>query len=318
MGHSYTYLRLSITDQCNFNCFYCQPALRRNFLKDLDYLSFDEVFALVSRLVSCGIRHVRLTGGEPLQRSHLVSFAKRLSAIQGLEFLSLTTNGYGLSKVVCRLKESGVTKINISLDTLKRDRFKRLTGIDGFFKVKDAVVRAARLGFRHVKLNCIVMKGFNDDEILDFVEFGSKYDLDVRFIEFFPTHGRCDSLKQIFFPSSAVKKIISTAYGRLESLGSDPFCGPAQYFKTAHQAGRIGFISSVTDFFCGTCNRLRLTADGRLYPCLHSDHCVDLREPLRASDGAALTKLIESTIVDKRIFNKSQCSRAFEMSDIGG
>ncbi|MFH0940975.1 MAG: GTP 3',8-cyclase MoaA [Candidatus Omnitrophota bacterium] len=318
MDHSYTYLRLSITDQCNFNCFYCQPALRRHFLKDTDYLSFDEAFALASRLVACGIRHVRLTGGEPLQRPQVASFAKRLSAIPGLEFLSLTTNGYGLSRALGGLKEGGVSKINISLDTLKRDRFKRLTGKDVFFKVKEAVVKAAHSGFRHVKLNCIVMKGFNDDEILDFVEFGSKYSLDVRFIEFFPTHGRCDSLKQIFFPSSAVKKIISDAYGRLESLGSDPFCGPAQYFKTRHESGRIGFISSVTDFFCGACNRLRLTADGKLYPCLHSDHCADLKEPLRASDGATLARLIEGAIADKKIFNKAQCSRAFEMSSIGG
>ena len=253
-----------------------------------------------------------------MQRPGVVSFAKRLSAIQGLEFLSLTTNGFGLSKELNGLKESAVSSVNISLDTLKRDRFKSLTGIDGFFKVKEAVVKAARLGFRHVKLNCIVMKGFNDDEILDFVGFGSDYGLDVRFIEFFPTNVRCDSSKQIFFPSSAVKKIISATYGRLESLGSDPFCGPAQYFKAGNQSGRIGFISSVTDFFCGACNRLRLTADGKLYPCLHSGHCADLKEPLRASDGETLARLIEDTIVDKRIFNKAQCSRAFEMSSIGG
>jgi len=286
-------------------------------LKNTDYLCFDEAFVLVSRLVARGIRHVRLTGGEPLQRPQIVPFARRLSAIPGLEFLSLTTNGYGLSKALAGLKESGVTKINISLDTLKRDRFRRLTGKDGFFKVKEAVVKAARLGFMHVKLNCIVMKGFNDDEILDFVEFGSKYGLDVRFIEFFPTHSRCDSLKQIFFSSSAVEKIISSAYGRLEPLGSDPFCGPAQYFKIRRESGRIGFISSVTDFFCGTCNRLRLTADGKLYPCLHSEHCADLKVPLRASDDAQFARLIEDTIVDKRIFNKAQCSRDFEMSSIG-
>jgi cyclic pyranopterin phosphate synthase len=318
MNFPYTYLRLSVTDQCNFDCFYCRPAIRRNFLKEDEFLSFDEMFFLVSRFVACGIRHVRLTGGEPLQRPQVASFAKRLSAIPGLEFLSLTTNGYGLSKALNGLKESGVTKINISLDTLKRDRFKRLTGIDGFLKVKEAVVKASVSGFRRIKLNCIVMKGFNEDEILDFVEFGSKYGLDVRFIEFFPTHGRCDSLKQIFFPSSAVKKIISDTHGRLESLGSDPFCGPAQYFKTRYQSGRIGFISSVTDFFCGICNRLRLTADGKLYPCLHSDHCADLKEPLRASDGETLARLIEGTLADKRIFNKAQCERVFEMSSIGG
>ncbi len=318
MNTSYTYLRLSITDQCNFNCFYCLPAQRLHLLKDKDHLSFDEVFTLVSSLVDSGIRHVRLTGGEPLQRPQVVSFAKRLSAIPGLELLSLTTNGFGLSKALSGLKESGVSSINISLDTLKRARFKRLTGVDGFLKVKEALVKAAGSGFRHVKLNCIVMKGFNDDEILDFVQLGSKYCLDVRFIEFFPTHGRCDSLKQIFFPSSTVKKMISDAYGRLEPLGSDPFCGPAQYFKLGRKPGRIGFISSVTDFFCGTCNRLRLTSDGKLYPCLHSDHCADLKVPLRATDNVRLADLIENTIADKKMFNKTQCKRAFEMSSIGG
>jgi cyclic pyranopterin phosphate synthase len=307
-----------VTDRCNFNCFYCQPALRDRFLKDNEVLSFSQMLFLVKNLFVCGIKHVRLTGGEPLLRPQLVPFIKELSQLPAPKILSLTTNGFGLGRMAEDLKVSGIRKINVSLDTLRKDRFARLTGCDCFLKVRDAILKASGLGFEQIKLNCLVIKGFNDDEILDFVAFGLKNKIDIRFIEFFQTNGRCDSGRTAFFASSQVKKNIEAVYGPLEPLGADPYAGPAQYFRIKGEAGRIGFISSVSDFFCGACNRLRLTADGRLYPCLHSDHHADLSGPLRQGDEAALSYLIGQVVSNKKMFNKAFCSRAFEMSAIGG
>lgn len=318
MSFPYTYLRLSVTDRCNFNCFYCQPALRRRFLEHKEVLDFKEILALVGFFTDRGIRHVRLTGGEPLLRPHLVSFVKELAQLPSLEILSLTTNGFKLREALAGLKENGIRKINISLDTLKKDRFRRLTGCDGFLKVRESVVEAARMGFGQVKLNVIVMRDFNDDEILNFVDFGLKNRIDVRFIEFFPTHGRCDISREIFFASADVKRKIEASWDALEALGPDVFSGPAQYFKIRGASSRIGFISSVSDFFCGECNRLRLTSDGKLYPCLHAGHRADLKKALRSGAWGALERLIDDVVANKKIFNKAVCRRAFEMSGIGG
>lgn len=318
MSFPYTYLRLSVTDRCDFNCFYCQPAARDVFLKDEDVLDFRGLYVLTKCLVDSGIKHVRLTGGEPLLRPGLALFIKELSQIRDLEILSLTTNGLRLGEAVRDLEESGVNKINISLDTLKRARFFRFTGNDCFPQVLDSIFKAQAAGYAQIKLNCIVMKGFNDDEILDFVEFGLNNKIDVRFIEFFSTHGRCDSAQRAFFTSSQVREIIEGVYGAMQFSGADPFAGPAQYFRINGAASRIGFISSVSEFFCGACNRLRLTADGKLYPCLHSDHCADLRQPLLQGGREPIAGLIERVTSEKKFFNRAFCSRDFEMSAVGG
>ncbi|HAJ56464.1 MAG TPA: GTP 3',8-cyclase MoaA [Candidatus Omnitrophica bacterium] len=318
MNTPYTYLRLSVTDRCNLNCFYCRPAARDNFLKGDELLDLREISILAKRLVGSGIRHVRLTGGEPLLRPQLADLAKELSHLPGLKMLSLTTNGLRLGEAAEALKKSGINKINISLDTLRSDRFTRLTGNDRFSEVLDSVFKALAMGFAQIKLNCLVMKGFNDDELLDFAAFGLENKIDVRFIEFFPTGGRCDSAQQAFFATSETRKNIEDVYGAMEFLGADRFSGPAQYFRIKDAASRIGFISSVSDFFCGSCNRLRLTADGKLYPCLHSAHHADLRQPLRQGDEEALSGLIERITVNKKLFNKAFCSRSFEMSAVGG
>jgi cyclic pyranopterin phosphate synthase len=292
--------------------------LRRHFLKDTEVLDFKEILALVGLLADRGIRHVRLTGGEPLLRPRLVSFVKELAQVPSLEILSLTTNGFLLPELLAGLKRGGLQRINISLDTLQEDRFRRLTGRDGLRKAREAIVAAARMGFDRVKINVIVMRGFNDDEIQDFVDFGIKHRVDVRFIEIFPTHGRCDRTRDIFFASADVKRKIEASWGALEPLGTDMFCGPAQYFKIKGASSRIGFISSVSDFFCGTCNRLRLTSDGKLYPCLHSDHHADLKDALRSVERGTLGRLIDDVIDHKEAFNRAVCSRAFEMSGMGG
>ena len=314
----FPYLRLSVSDRCNFNCFYCQPALRQNFLAEGDMLDLGELFLLVKELSHYGIRHVRLTGGEPLLRENITDFIKTLSALSQLECLSLTTNGYHLSPFLRDLKTAGIVKINISLDTLKRERFMKLTGIDAFAKVQDAIFNAKKFGIEHVKLNILLMKGFNDDEIFDFVDFGLFHRVDVRFIEYFPTNPKVDIFQESFIPSKDVFKAIEDRYGRLEFLGPDPLSGPAQYFRIKEEEARIGFISSVTEFFCDDCNRLRLTSDGKLYLCLHADYYADLKQPLREGDTKGLSRLILDSLSRKKLYNKTTCARSFEMSSIGG
>jgi len=328
---SYNYLRLSLTDRCNFNCFYCQPALRQDFLSKKELLSTEELLLLAHALVRSGVRHIRLTGGEPFLREDVGYLVEELSRIQELECLSLTTNGFYLACFLPVFKGHQVDKINISLDTLKRKRFSQLTGMDALHRVLDGILRVkgqgtGRAGFKTqqtpvsggVKLNVVLIRGFNDDEILDFVGFAHTHGVDVRFIEYFPTKMRNDVFRQRFVPTSTVKAVIEEKFGCLESLGRDFLSGPAQYYRVRGQCARLGFISSVTDFFCGACNRLRLTADGKLYLCLYADHCTDLKKLLRPRHEGGLLRAIEDSLSKKSQYNKLTCARSFEMSAMGG
>jgi cyclic pyranopterin phosphate synthase len=318
LATSFPYLRLSLTDRCNFDCFYCRPSSRASFLSDRELLDLSEMFLLVKELTSFGIKHVRLTGGEPLLRRGLRSFLEDLSCVPEIECLSMTTNGFYLASFLKDFKKGGIKKINISLDTLKRERFMRLTGVDALARVCDGALMAKKEGIRDVKLNVILVKGFNDDEIEDLVQFACQHQLDVRFIEYFPTRSRAGAFGRSFLPSAFVKKVIEKRYGALGFLGRDPLAGPADYFKIKGEASRIGFISSVTDFFCRDCNRLRLTADGKLYACLHSDFYADLKSPLREKDRQGVSEAIALVVSNKRFYDKLQSSRPFEMSSIGG
>lgn len=316
--YPYTYLRLSVIDQCNFNCFYCRPSLRKIFLKEDERLNFFEVLSVVRCLAGYGIKHIRFTGGEPLLRARLLDLIHEVAGVSDFECMSLTTNGLLLSSFCRELKVKGIKKINISLDTLKNERFRRLTGVDALEKVRGALLEAKKSGFEVVKLNCILIKDFNDDEILDFVEFGQTHGIEVRFIEYFQTQARCDASSFLCLSTDEAKKIIQDRYGALELLGSDRHAGPARYYRLKGEATRVGFISSVTEFFCGACNRLRLTSDGKLYPCLHSAYHVDLKKPLRENDEAGVQALIEEVFFNKKLYNKFYCPECMEMSRIGG
>ncbi|MFH0877423.1 MAG: GTP 3',8-cyclase MoaA [Candidatus Omnitrophota bacterium] len=321
MTPAYSYLRLSVTDACNLDCFYCRPSLRPRVLKNKERLTREELLFLADALCLRGIKHIRLTGGEPLLWKDLFWLAEELSA-KKIPLLSLTTNGLSLSDFAKRLGASGVGRINISLDTLKRGRFKKLTGTDGLSRVLEGISAARAAGVFELKLNVLLFKGVNDDEILDFVAFGLTHSVDVRFIEYFATKSPCDRTPSGFVATSAVKETIEQQYGSLDFMGSDPQGGPAQYYRikeTADEgAGRIGFISSVTDFFCRACNRLRLTCDGKLFVCLHSDYHLDLESALRTRDDQRLAKLLDEAFANKKFYNKAMCARAFEMSSVGG
>jgi cyclic pyranopterin phosphate synthase len=318
MTHSCSYLRISLTDRCSFDCFYCGAQKKDVFLSGREYLDADELECLARLFVGLGIRHVRLTGGEPLLRAGVHDIIRRLAAIKGLELVSMTTNGFALADALAARPFEGLRRLNVSLDTLQRDRFRSLTGADGLDRVLAGIRAAQESGLRDVRVNVLLIRGFNDDEITSFVRFGRDFDLTVRFIEYFPTQKRSQVFKSLYIGSGEVAGVLEKTFGPLTPQGCDPLSGPAQYFRLSSGGPRIGFISSVTHFFCPQCNRLRLTADGRLFPCLHADHSVDLKALLRAGRPDDAAALIVRTAEGKDRYNKMACSRFFEMSSIGG
>jgi len=313
-----TYLRISLTDRCDFDCFYCLPSGRPQFLSEKAVLTREEVLFLSEVFCRHGIRHIRLTGGEPLLRKDLGPLLDGLKGLGTLERLSMTTNGWKLGACVGDLSRRGLSHVNVSLDTLRPRRFAKMTGRDVFSRVEKGILEAARCCPGRVKINVLLIRGFNDDEIVDFVSWGLRHGLTVRFIEYFPTSRRSRIFHDHFIPTAAVRRTIDEHFGPLEDVGQDPLAGPARYVGLRREAGRVGFISSVTGSLCGTCNRLRLSADGKLYPCLHSDYHLDLAGPLRAGRTNALDGLIAEAARRKKDLNKFVCSRDFDMSSVGG
>jgi len=313
-----TYLRISLTDRCDFDCFYCMPSGRSRFLPPDALLTRQEILFLSETFCRHGIRHIRLTGGEPLLRRDVGPLLKGLQAGPAPERLSLTTNGWKLGACVADLARQGLTHVNVSLDTLRPRRFAKVTGRNVLSCVKAGVREAAQCLPGRVKINVLLIRGFNDDEIVDFASWGLRHGLTVRFIEYFPTSRRSHIFHGHFVPSAVVRRTLEGRFGPLADEGPDPLAGPARYARLRGTASRIGFISSVTGSLCGTCNRLRLSADGKLYPCLHSDYHLDLAGPLRAGHAEALDGLIAEAARRKKDLNAFVCSRDFDMSSVGG
>jgi len=313
-----SYLRVSLTDRCSFDCFYCGAQKRESFLSDREYLDADELERLARLFVGLGVRHIRLTGGEPLMRAGVHDIVQRLASIKGLELVSMTTNGFALADALAAHPFAGLQRLNVSLDTLQRGRFRSLTSVDGLGGVLAGIRAARQSGLADVRINVLLVRGFNDDEVASFVRFGQDHNLIVRFIEYFPTQKRRQAFRSLYVASADVMKVIETEFGPLTLEGRDPLSGPAQYYRLSCGGPRLGFISSVTHFFCSGCNRLRLTADGKLFPCLHADHYVDLRVLLRVGRTDDVATLIAQTAEAKSRYNKMTCSRFFEMSSIGG
>ena len=291
------YLRISVTDRCNLRCVYCMPSGGIKLMSHEDILTYEEICTIARAAAELGISKVRITGGEPLVRAGLPELIQMLAGIDTIDDISLTTNGTLLADYAVELKRAGLRRVNISLDTLKPDKFKRITRSGSNLSDVLASIEAARsVGLNPVKLNMVVMSGTNDDELLD---FGTKTISDgwhVRFIEFMPVIGG-DTIR--FVPVSDMRK-------RLEQLGELQPClpdignGPAKYFRFPHARGTIGFITPVSEHFCFRCNRLRLTADGKLRPCLLSDDEIDLKQPLRSGISLSeLKQLIEEAVARK-------------------
>jgi len=314
------YLRISVTDRCNLRCSYCMPADGVRLMSHSDILTYEEIYTIVQAAAELGISKVRITGGEPLVRLGLSQLVRMLACIKGIDDISMTTNGTLLSSYAAELKQAGLRRVNISLDTLKPDRFEFITGRNRLAEVLEGIVIARTVGLNPVKLNMVVMAGVNDDELLDFAAKTISDGWHVRFIELMPVVGGGLTASQ-FISVSDIRK-------RLEKLGELEPClpsvgnGPAKYFRFPHARGTIGFITPVSEHFCFRCNRLRLTADGKLRPCLLSEDEIDLKQPLRNGISlAGLKQLIEETAARKPLHHnlaKGYMPKDRPFSQVGG
>jgi cyclic pyranopterin phosphate synthase len=278
------YLRISITDRCNLRCFYCTPWVDRHKLPCGEILRYEELLRLAGVAAGVGIKKLRVTGGEPLVRRGALEFIRHLHQVPGIEEVCLTTNGVRLAELAPGLLATGLRHLNLSLDTLRRDRYRELTGSDHFSDVMAGLERAAALGFNPIKINCVVLKDLNDDELLDFARLTRDHPFQVRFIEFMPTVDEA-RWRRHFLPMAEIRRRLA-GLGPLDAVTSPATAGPARTFRVPGFRGELGFISSVSDHHCPTCNRLRLTAAGWLRPCLFAAPELDIKGPLRqgASD----------------------------------
>ena len=284
-GRRVNYLRLSVTDRCDFRCVYCM-AEDMQFLPRREILSLEELLTVAEAFVGLGVTKIRLTGGEPLVRQNVLWLAERIAALPGLDELVLTTNGSRLGTMAQPLRAAGVARVNISLDSLDPARFRALTRTGDLATVLAGIDAAQRAGFRRVKLNTVILRGRNDDEVLALVEYARSHHLDISFIEEMPLgHISEHSRAEAFVPSEELRAIIGARY-TLEPV-EDSTGGPSRYWRMSDNPIRVGFISPHSANFCHLCNRVRLTVEGRLLLCLGNEHSVDLRTVLRAHPGDA-------------------------------
>lgn len=277
------YLRISITDRCNLRCLYCVPEGRIPKLDHDDILSYEEILRLVKIGIQLGIRKVRITGGEPLVRKGAVELLGRLTRIRKLEDVSLTTNGVLLAPNAQQIFDAGIRRINISLDSLDPQKYAQITGYDRFEQVWSGIQRAREIGFTPIKINVVAMRGINDDEIIAFGRLSLDHPFHIRFIEYMPIgNSRTSPQDQMLTPE--IQEMIATI-GELTPVGNGQNDGPARRYRIAGAQGEVGFISAMSHHFCNRCNRLRLTADGKLRACLLSDRHESLKELLR-NDGS--------------------------------
>ncbi|MDD5370264.1 MAG: GTP 3',8-cyclase MoaA [Anaerolineaceae bacterium] len=294
-----SYLRVSVTDRCNFRCVYCMPAQGVSRRSHDEILTYEEIISLVRKAVDLGIRRVRLTGGEPLIRRDLVNLVRGLHLLPGLEEISLTTNGFLLEDLALPLKMAGLTRVNISLDTLDAIKFKRITRGGSFEKAWNGILTAQRVGLKPVKLNAVVVNGVNDDELIDLARLTYEHDWQMRFIELMPVGNEMDwgagfpPVDQRYLSVQQMHAILDPLH--LEPIKITNEDGPARIYRIPGAKGTLGFISPLGEHFCENCNRLRLTADGNLRPCLLVDTEIPVREALRAGTdvGAAIKKAID-------------------------
>jgi cyclic pyranopterin phosphate synthase len=277
-GRNIEYLRLSVTDRCDLRCQYCLPEGYADFETPEEWLSFEEIEQVIRAFAALGTRRIRLTGGEPLVRPGVSELAQRLSVLPGIDDLSLSTNATRLAKQARALHRAGISRINVSLDSLQAERYKQLTG-GKLQKVLDGLMAAREAGFDPIKINMVVMHECNDDEIEDMVAFCIEHGFTLRLIETMPIGNTGRDASHRFVDLQQIKARLAKSYDLVDSVM--PGGGPARYVRVAGTDLRIGFITPISQHFCETCNRVRLSADGTLYMCLGQDDSYPLREILR-------------------------------------
>ncbi|MGM8851712.1 GTP 3',8-cyclase MoaA [Salinicola halophyticus] len=277
------YVRISVTDRCDFRCVYCMSE-EMTFLPRAQVLTLEELHQVARAFTELGVEKIRLTGGEPLVRKGIDDLVADIGGLPGLKDFAMTTNGASLPRYARALKAGGMTRLNISLDSLDPERFKRLTRTGDLGKVIDGIHAAQDAGFERIKLNAVILRGRNDDEVLDLVDFARTEQLDISFIEEMPLGDVSDhSRGETFYSSDDVQSRIESRYALMPSTEST--LGPSRYFRMPGSESRVGFISPHSHNFCSTCNRVRVTVEGRLLLCLGNEHSVDLRDTLRRYPG---------------------------------
>ena len=292
------YLRISVTDRCNLRCIYCMPAEGVRLMSHDDILSYEEIHTVVNAAAELGITKVRITGGEPLARAGLPELIRMLARLDAIDDISLTTNGTLLARYADELKSAGLNRVNVSLDSLKPDKFKYITRQGNLEDTLQGIDAARAAGLEPVKINVVVMSGINDDELIDFAEKTINEGWHVRFIELMPSVSNQAAASQFVSASDMRQRLESL--GKLESAKVSVGNGPAKYFRLPQAKGTVGFITPISEHFCFRCNRIRLTADGKLRPCLLSKEEIDIRQPLRSGvSSAEIKSLIKEAIARK-------------------
>lgn len=308
-GRNITYLRISVTDLCNLRCKYCMPESGVESLCHSDILSIEEIVEIVKVASKNGIKKIRLTGGEPLVRRGFINLCKQISEINEIEDIAITTNGVYLKEMADELFENKVRRINFSLDTLIKEKYNDITRRNDFDKTMESLFYAIKKGFK-VKINVVLIGGFNDDEIEDFVNLANKYDLEVRFIELMQIGETANWSKDKFVSNKIVLE-------KVPKMEFDGVSGVAKIYKIKGQKGRIGLISPISCSFCEDCNRIRLTSDGKLKPCLHSKDEINLK----GLSGEELEEVFKRGIFEKpekHHLEDGKSESARDMNKIGG
>ena len=295
------YLRISVIDRCNLRCVYCMPEEGIESIPHDEILTYDEILRICEIVSELGIRKIKITGGEPLVRKDIVNLIRDIKNIDKIEQVTLTTNGILLHEMLDDLYDAGIDAINISLDTLNKDNFKKITRRDGLEKVLMSIDKAYDLGIR-VKINCLAIRDFNLREIVEIASFAKDREIDVRFIELMPI-GFGKKYTQI--DNDEILSILESRFGTFEIVTEKRGNGPAKYYRNQNMKGCIGFISAISHEFCESCNRIRLTSSGFLKLCLHYNKGIDLKGPIRNGiSDEDLKKLIHNTIWNKPISHK--------------
>jgi cyclic pyranopterin phosphate synthase len=331
-GREISYLRVSITDRCNYRCIYCRPEKPFKFIPHQEILRYEEIVEIIQEAVKLGITKVRITGGEPLVREGIVNFIKQLRKIDKLEDISLTTNGFFLPEYAEKLKAAGLNRVNISLDSLQEEKYKRITRGGSLEKVLGGIDSAFKAGLLPIKINTVVMKGINDDEVDDFVKLTLRRPFNIRFIELMPSGEEViNEFKDKFISVQKIKEKLIKKY-LLNPIRISTANGPAKYYQIKGGKGTVGFINALSQHFCKTCNRIRLTSEGKLRPCLFSNKEIDIKKAIRERAGdkknesVSRRKIIRDKIIEAvklkpkghNLNIKNQENISFQMSRIGG
>ena len=313
-GRKINYLRISLTDRCNLRCIYCMPETGiNNMISHDEILSLEEFYEIIKIFVELGIDKIRFTGGEPLVRKNMIDLIRKTSKLDDVKDISLTTNGLLLKSMAKDLKDAGLNRVNISLDTLDKEKYASITRGGDLNAVLEAIDEAIKVGLTPIKINTVLMGGFNDDEIRNLVQL-TKRGIDVRFIELMPIGGATGFAKEKFISNDLILKTIS----ELEPVEREDISSPATYYKLPGATGKVGIINPISCKFCNNCNRIRLTASGQLKLCLHSNREIDLKSALRNSEDvkqiikdAIMTKEESHHLEDKKYITRN-------MNEIGG